>query len=44
VDEEYAVDVEVRNLDDRPLDVTLGFLVRPGEDEWVGESPMSPLF
>jgi hypothetical protein len=34
----------VRNLDDRPLDATLGFLVRPGEDEWVGESPMPPLF
>jgi hypothetical protein len=39
VDEEYAVDVEVKNLDDeRAVDVTLGLLVRPGEDEWVGES------
>lgn len=38
VDEEYGVDVQVRNLDDeRAMDVTLGFLVRPGEDEWVGE-------
>ena len=35
------VDVEVHNLDDRPLEVTLGFLVRPGEDELVGESLMS---
>ena len=38
VDEEYVVDVEVMNVDERPLDVTIGFLVRPGEDEWVGES------
>lgn len=38
MDEEYGVDVQVRNLDDeRAMDVTLGFLVRPGEDEWVGE-------
>lgn len=44
VDEEYLVDVEVRNLDDRPLEVALGFLVRPGEDELVGESLMSNLF
>jgi hypothetical protein len=44
VDEEYGVDVQVRNVDERAMDVTLGFLVRPGEDEWVGEFPSVGLF